>query len=240
MDADTGYVRPPNVTDRSLTDIDVLSFAFLAVFASVTSNVPVAPSGIVMPFVPSTDEASVAVNLSPTLLVFVQTSEFERRLSDVPADAVAALDRPQAVLVLAAGGEHGLVAVENEVREKISTRAVSEHWTYEQTICVGALQRGKLQGLIGSKPLLLPGRHVLNLVAVLACAYLGVTFVGYGDYLEQLTYLIFLKMADEYSQPPHNRKVGIPTEFNWQSLRAKRGAELEAQSLRLLQLQPHP
>ena len=29
--------------------------------------------------------------------------------------------------------------------------------------------------------------------------------VGYGDYLEQLTYLLFLKMADEYSKPPHNR-----------------------------------
>ena len=28
---------------------------------------------------------------------------------------------------------------------------------------------GKLQGLIGSKPLLLPGRHVLNLIALLAC-----------------------------------------------------------------------
>lgn len=27
--------------------------------------------------------------------------------------------------------------------------------------------------------------------------------VGYGDYLEQLTFLIFLKMADEYSKPPH-------------------------------------
>jgi type I restriction enzyme M protein len=26
--------------------------------------------------------------------------------------------------------------------------------------------------------------------------------VGYGDYLEQLTYLLFLKMADEYSKPP--------------------------------------
>ena len=26
--------------------------------------------------------------------------------------------------------------------------------------------------------------------------------VGYGDYLEQLTYLIFLKMADEYAIPP--------------------------------------
>ena len=28
--------------------------------------------------------------------------------------------------------------------------------------------------------------------------------VGHGDYLEQLTYLIFLKMADEYGQPPYN------------------------------------
>jgi len=34
--------------------------------------------------------------------------------------------------------------------------------------------------------------------------------VGYGDYLEQLTYLLFLKMADEYSKPPHNRKLNIP------------------------------
>src|SRR5215210_6101291 len=32
---------------------------------------------------------------------------------------------------------------------------------------------GKLQGLIGSKPLLLPGRHLMNLVAILACLYLG-------------------------------------------------------------------
>jgi type I restriction-modification system DNA methylase subunit len=26
--------------------------------------------------------------------------------------------------------------------------------------------------------------------------------VGYGDYLEQITYLLFLKMADEMSKPP--------------------------------------
>ena len=26
--------------------------------------------------------------------------------------------------------------------------------------------------------------------------------VGYGDYLEQLTFLLFLKMADKYSKPP--------------------------------------
>jgi NAD(P) transhydrogenase subunit beta len=37
---------------------------------------------------------------------------------------------------------------------------------------------GKLQGLIRSKPLLLPGRHLLNLVAVAVCLLLGVQFVG--------------------------------------------------------------
>lgn len=41
--------------------------------------------------------------------------------------------------------------------------------------------------------------------------------VGYGDYLEQLTYLLFLKMADEYSKPPHNREMPIPTEFAWET-----------------------
>ena len=51
--------------------------------------------------------------------------------------------------------------------------------------------------------------------------------VGYGDYLEQLTYLLFLKMADEYSKPPHNRKMPIPKEYNWESLTNKSGAELE-------------
>lgn len=33
--------------------------------------------------------------------------------------------------------------------------------------------------------------------------------VSYGDYLEQLTYLIFLKMSDEYSKPPYKRETGI-------------------------------
>jgi type I restriction enzyme M protein len=51
--------------------------------------------------------------------------------------------------------------------------------------------------------------------------------VGYGDYLEQLTYLLFLKMADEYSKPPHNRKLDIPKKYNWESLTNKKGAELE-------------
>ena len=52
--------------------------------------------------------------------------------------------------------------------------------------------------------------------------------VGYGDYLEQLTYLLFLKMADEYSKPPHNRPMPIPSEFAWYTLISKSGSELES------------
>ncbi|ABA57702.1 N-6 DNA methylase [Nitrosococcus oceani ATCC 19707] len=66
------------------------------------------------------------------------------------------------------------------------------------------------------------------------CTTLRDDGVGYGDYLEQLTYLIFLKMADEYSQPPYRREVGIPPEYNWQSLKTKRGAELEGHYIALL------
>ena len=51
--------------------------------------------------------------------------------------------------------------------------------------------------------------------------------MGYGDYLEPLTYLLFLKMADEYSKPPYNRTLGVPAAYNWQSLTGLRGAELE-------------
>jgi type I restriction enzyme M protein len=58
--------------------------------------------------------------------------------------------------------------------------------------------------------------------------------VGYGDYLEQLTYLLFLKMADEYSQPPYKKEVGIPTDCNWDSLRTKKGAELETHYVSVL------
>ncbi len=66
------------------------------------------------------------------------------------------------------------------------------------------------------------------------CTTLRDDGVGYGDYLEQLTYLIFLKMADEYSRPPYNRDVGIPKKHSWQTLKTKRGAELEVHYVELL------
>jgi len=40
---------------------------------------------------------------------------------------------------------------------------------------------GKLQGVIHSKPLLLPGRHLINLALVLVSVWLGVVFVGGGE-----------------------------------------------------------
>ena len=68
------------------------------------------------------------------------------------------------------------------------------------------------------------------------CTTLRDDGVGYGDYLEQLTYLIFLKMADEYARPPHRRDIGIPASYNWESLKGKRGAELEVHYVTLLRV----
>ena len=51
--------------------------------------------------------------------------------------------------------------------------------------------------------------------------------VSYGDYLEQLTYLIFLKMADEYSRPPYKRNTVIPKGYTWSDMNTLKGAELE-------------
>jgi type I restriction enzyme M protein len=58
--------------------------------------------------------------------------------------------------------------------------------------------------------------------------------VGYGDYLEQLTYLLFLKMADEYTKPPHNKKLPIPRKYVWESLTEPKGAALELHYTELL------
>ncbi len=58
--------------------------------------------------------------------------------------------------------------------------------------------------------------------------------VGYGDYLEQLTYLLFLKLAHEYAQAPYHRDTQIPSGFDWASLRGKIGEPLEAHYLATL------
>lgn len=51
--------------------------------------------------------------------------------------------------------------------------------------------------------------------------------VSYGDYVEQLTYLLFLKMADEQTKPPYKKPSIIPKGLDWQSLIEKDGDSLE-------------
>ena len=58
--------------------------------------------------------------------------------------------------------------------------------------------------------------------------------VGYGDYLEQLTYLLFLKLAHEYAQEPYNRDTHVPAGYDWASLRDKVGEPLEFHYLSVL------
>jgi type I restriction enzyme M protein len=59
--------------------------------------------------------------------------------------------------------------------------------------------------------------------------------VSYGDYVEQLTYLLFLKMADEQTRPPFNKPCDIPPELGWQSLLQKDGDALEVHYRHILE-----
>jgi len=66
------------------------------------------------------------------------------------------------------------------------------------------------------------------------CQVLRDDGLSYGDYLEQLTYLLFLKMADEQAKPPFNRPAFIPAGLDWASLITRDGDELEVQYRRVL------
>jgi type I restriction enzyme M protein len=64
------------------------------------------------------------------------------------------------------------------------------------------------------------------------CTVLRDDGVSYGDYLEQLTYLLFLKMAHEQTQPPYNKPSIIPAGNDWPSLlKDKDGTDLEGDPL---------
>ena len=51
--------------------------------------------------------------------------------------------------------------------------------------------------------------------------------VSYGDYVQQLTNLLFLKMADEQTKPPFKKKSIIPKKYDWTTLITKTGGDLE-------------
>lgn len=50
--------------------------------------------------------------------------------------------------------------------------------------------------------------------------------MSYGDYVEQLTYLLFLKMADKRSRAPYNQPSPALAGYDWPSLVKKGGDEL--------------
>jgi type I restriction enzyme M protein len=58
--------------------------------------------------------------------------------------------------------------------------------------------------------------------------------LSYGDYVEQLTFLLFLKMADEQTRPPHNKTAIIPRDLSWNSLKDLDGEELDRQYRHIL------
>ena len=53
--------------------------------------------------------------------------------------------------------------------------------------------------------------------------------LSYGDYVEQLTFLLFLKMSHERTQAPWKQKSIIPAGFDWPALLKKEGDALEVQ-----------
>lgn len=65
--------------------------------------------------------------------------------------------------------------------------------------------------------------------------------LSYGDYVEQLTYLLFLKMADEQTQGPFNRPSVVPGGLDWPSLVRLDGDDLEVRYRHILtELGKHP
>src|SRR5437764_13300995 len=59
--------------------------------------------------------------------------------------------------------------------------------------------------------------------------------LSYGDYVEQLTYLLFLKMADERKQLDRKQAPEIPDGYDWQALREPEGEALERQYRKTLE-----
>jgi len=47
------------------------------------------------------------------------------------------------------------------------------------------------------------------------------------EYVEQLTLLLFLKMADQLTEEPHSKPAIIPADFGWQALLRLDGSDLE-------------
>ena len=125
-------------------------------------------------------------------------------------------DEPASELLerIRAEREAAETAEKNEKRSKTSTR-------HEQRT------RRTPKGRLRDDQSFAIGQKLWNYSSVLRDAGLS-----YGDYLEQLTYLLFLKMMHERTQPPYTllpdyTPPPIPEGFDWPSLLERDGDELE-------------
>ena len=81
-------------------------------------------------------------------------------------------------LATALNPDHSLQGVERTIHEiEIFVGVFVGAVTFTGSV----IAYGKLQGVVRSKPLLLPGRHALNLIAILASLYLGYVFISAGE-----------------------------------------------------------
>ena len=59
--------------------------------------------------------------------------------------------------------------------------------------------------------------------------------LSYMAYTEQITFLLFLKMAEEQTKSPYNRKPIVPPKMGWASLLAQDGDALEVHYRHILE-----
>ena len=67
------------------------------------------------------------------------------------------------------------------------------------------------------------------------CSVLRDDGLSYGDYVEQLTFLLFLKMAHEQTLPPWSRPSIVPEKWAWPGLLKRDGDDLETHYRHLLE-----
>lgn len=67
------------------------------------------------------------------------------------------------------------------------------------------------------------------------CSILRDDGLSYPDYVEQLTFLIFLKMASERATEEGSRRL-IPRDYDWESLLSKRGKSLHSHYSKVLEV----
>jgi NAD(P) transhydrogenase subunit beta len=108
------------------------------------------------------------------------------------ASRVAMTDMPQLVAMLHSfvGLAAVLVGISNHMAPLVALEGIDKTIHDVETyfgVFIGAITFtgsiiawGKLQGVIRSKPLMLPGRHLLNLAMIVACVWLGYVYLGKG------------------------------------------------------------